>query len=86
MQLDIVSSMQLEIVKQNYSGNEGATKLKYEVAITLDQVRLFVELFASEVQPAGFKVLRGDSQESFAEGKEAYTKGLVVRQSNTSEF
>ena len=44
----------------------------------LDQVRLFVELFTSEVQPSLFKVLRAESEEELDTGKEGATKGLKV--------
>ena len=42
------------------------------------QVKLFVELYTSEVNGAGFKILTADNQEVVDEGKEALTKGLKV--------
>jgi len=50
---------------------------------SLAQVQLFVELFSTEVQPAGFKILKAESQEEVDAGKEALTHGLKVLILNT---
>ncbi len=42
------------------------------------QVRLFVELYTTEVQALNFKILTADSQEVVDAGKEGLTKGLKV--------
>ena len=42
------------------------------------QVQLFVEQFTTEVQPNAFKVLKAESKEEVASGKEALTHGLKV--------
>ena len=44
----------------------------------LTQVRLFVELFAAEVQPNIFKFWKAESKEDLEVAKEAFTYGLKV--------
>lgn len=46
--------------------------------ILVSQVRLFVELFAAEVQPNIFKFWKAESQEELNAAKETFTYGLKV--------
>ena len=42
------------------------------------QVKLFIELSASEVETVGWKILKADSQNVVDEGKTSLTKGFKV--------
>ena len=43
------------------------------------QVRLFVELYTSEVQPNGYKILKAETQAELDSGIQEFTAGLKVR-------